>query len=112
MCTPEYVRVSHSGSKVPLGQDRTFREPADFSGPLCQYGAHYQSGYTTMLEEPYCIRYAEALAAEDSFVLAIFTNTLFSLHKVRVTHYGDELFLTLSPHCLSKLSVVRHQIPR
>ena len=46
-----------------------------FSGPLCQYGAHHQSGYTTMLEEPYCIRYAETLAAKASIVLAISTTT-------------------------------------
>lgn len=28
-----------------------------------------------MLEEPYCIRYAETLAAKGSIVLAIFTTT-------------------------------------
>lgn len=44
-------------------------------GPIVSYGAHHQSGYTTTLEEPYCIRYAETLAAKDSIVLAIFTTT-------------------------------------
>lgn len=95
MCTPKYAWVSHSGSRVPLGQYLgqygTFCEPANFFGPIVSVRSTSPIGLYNDARGTLLYQICRNLSGQSfNRIGYLYNYTLGSFPKTRRTHYNGE----------------------